>query len=212
MSVACVFCLASGELTDRQVLIRGRQLYLCAPRGQLVEGYLIVAPYECIGCFASAPSSYFEELAMLQAAVMRFYADAYGIQRPSFYEQGRAGGGAVVDPLGGFPHHAHMCCLPLDLDLHALLLEHSRVAVTSPVDAAGVSDGRPYAYVSAAGRRAVYVPRTRDEWRSLEQLRLKPRVAELIGLGGRGNWRSYPGDEALERVIEDFQRTMDGGV
>lgn len=212
MSVTCVFCLGNRALTERQILLRGAHLYLTAPRGQLIEGCLIVAPYECIGCFAHAPTSYLEELTALQTVVGRFYAEAYGVTRPSFYEQGRAGGGAVRDPLGGFPYHAHMCYLPLDVDLHPLLRDHERVAVSGPRDTADASAGRPYAYVAAAGRHAVYVPRTVDGWRSLEQLRLKPRVAEYIGLGGRGNWRDYPADDALERVADSFQRVMDGGM
>lgn len=212
MSVGCVFCLGNGELTERQILVRGSQLYLCAPRGQLVEGCLIVASYECIGCFAHAPASYVEELESLQALVGRFYADVYGVERACFYEQGRAGGGAATDALGGFPHHAHLCCLPLDVDIHPLLRDHARVPVNGAFDTAQASAGRPYAYVAAVGRPAVYVPRTRDGWRSLEELRLKPQIAELIGLGGRGNWRCYPGDDALDRLVDRFRPTTNGEV
>jgi diadenosine tetraphosphate (Ap4A) HIT family hydrolase len=208
MSAACVFCLANGQLAERQILLRGEHLYLCAPLGQLVEGWLIVAPHECVGCFAHAPVSHLEELATMQALVTRVYADEYGVTRPSFYEQGRAGGGAVIDALGGFPHHAHLCCVPLDVDLHPLLGEYAAAPVDGPSEAAAASAGRPYAYVEAAGRRAVYVPRTPQDWRSLEQLRVKPRIAELIGLRGRADWRSYPGEDALERVADRFQRAF----
>lgn len=212
MSVACVFCLDNGELTERQILLRGSQLYLCAPRGQLVEGCLIIAPYECVGCFAHAPAGYVEELAALQALVERFYAAAYGIQRPCFYEQGRAGGGAVTDTLGGFPHHAHLCSMPLEVDLHPLLRDHAVVPVDAASEVRDAAGGRPYAYLDAAGSRAVYVPRTREGCRSLEQLRLKPRIAELIGLPGHGDWRRHPGDDALERVVERFRGTMNGDL
>ena len=208
MSATCVFCLANGELAERQILLQGEHLYLCAPRGQLVEGWLIIAPHDCIGCFAHAPDAHLEELATMQALVTRIYADAYGVTRPAFYEQGRAGGGAAIDGLGGFPHHAHLCCLPLDVDLHPLLHEHAAVPVDGPAQAEAASAGRPYAYVAAAGRSAVYVPRTPQGWTSLEQLRLKPRVAELIGLRGRADWRRYPGDEALERVADRFRRAL----
>jgi hypothetical protein len=170
----------------------------------LIDGCLIIAPYECIGCFAHAPASYLEELDALQALVARVYA----VARPSFYEQGRAGGGAATDELGGFPHHAHLCAMPLDVDLHPLLREHAAVAVDRASDAAATSAERPYAYVEAAGRGAVYLPRTREAWGSLERLRLKPLIAELIGLRGQADSRGYPGEDVLERMANRFQRAM----
>jgi hypothetical protein len=209
MTVPCVFCLANGELDERQVLLRGTHLYICAPRGQLVEGCLIAAPYECIGCFAHAPASHLEELAVMQALIEGFYRDAYGVERATFYEQGRAGAGAAIDSAGGFPHHAHLCSLPLVVDLHGVVArEYAAVHVTNVDDSAHVSSGRPYLYVEAAGTRAVYLARSAEGARSLEQLRLKPRIAELLGLGDRGDWRAYPGDEALERVIDRFREHL----
>src|SRR5437762_7776005 len=116
--IPCVYCLRSGRLRREQILLRGRHLYLCAPRGQLVEGYLVVAPYECTGCLADLPAAFIPELVRLKKMVEEFYATAYGVWSATFYEQGRAGGGARAEE---FPLHAHLCCLPLTLDVHPLL-------------------------------------------------------------------------------------------
>jgi hypothetical protein len=195
-----VFCLGNGHLREEQILERGDHLYLCAPRGQLLEGCLIIAPYRCIGCFARAPASHYAELERIQCVVEAFYADAYGVTGATFYEQGRAGGGAVIDANGGFPHHAHLACVPLALDLHPLLArEH--VTLDGPLSAVR----SPYVYVDCLDRRAVYVPGSRAGWAALEQLRLKPTVARLVGLAERGDWRAHPGDRELGRVIERFR-------
>src|SRR5437763_912232 len=89
--IPCVYCLRSGRLRREQILLRGRHLYLCAPRGQLVEGYLVVAPYECTGCLADLPAAFIPELVRLKKMVEEFYATAYGVWSATFYEQGRDG-------------------------------------------------------------------------------------------------------------------------
>jgi hypothetical protein len=212
MTAACAFCLSTGELLEGQILLKGTHLYLCAPRGQVIEGCLIIAPFACVGCFAHVPAAHLEELAALQALVRRYYAGAYGVERAAFYEQGRAGGGSLTDPLGGFPHHAHLCCLPADVDLHLLLREYVSVPVRGHVDVAEAARGRPYAYVDAAGRRAVYLPRTAADRRALEQLRLTPRIAALLGLPGRGDWRRSPVEAVLERVADPFHQAFEGAT
>jgi hypothetical protein len=210
----CVFCLGNGHLRAEQVLWRGDGVYLCAPRGQLVEGCLIIAPYRCVGCLARAPVTHLAELEHMRCVVGEFYARAYGVTRATFYEQGRAGGGAVKDFEGGFPHHGHLFCLPLAVDLHRVLAKDY-----ATLDGSVLTEVRsPYVYVDgidgAVGyrRRAVYVPRSHDGWTALEQLRFKPTVARLIGLPHRGDWRVHPGDRELEKVIERFRsyRAMNG--
>jgi Protein similar to CwfJ C-terminus 1 len=204
----CVFCLENGHLRAEQILWRGDSMYLCAPRGQLLEGCLIISPYRCIGCLARAPATHLAELEVMRRVVEEFYSHAYGVTMGTFYEQGRAGGGAETDPDGGFPHHGHLFCLPLAIDLHR---ELARDYAT--LDGAALTNVRsPYVYVDAVDgvaedrRRAVYVPRSQEGWAALERLRLKPTVARLVGLPQRGDWRVHPGDRELEKVIERFTR------
>ena len=62
-------------------------------RGQLVEGYLAIVPYRCIGCMALTSARCLSELVRIRDIVAEFYLEAYGISEPLLYEQGRAGGG-----------------------------------------------------------------------------------------------------------------------
>jgi hypothetical protein len=35
-------------------------------------------------------------------------------------------------------------------------------------------------------------------------MRLKPTIAELMNLPGRGDWRCYPGDQELQQLVMKF--------
>jgi hypothetical protein len=206
----CVYCLSNGELHGGQILLRGRHFYLCAPQGQMVEGYLVIAPFFCIGSLSAFPADWFPELNWMKEVVSEFYREAYGVTDGTLYEQGRAGGGARIDEAGGFPHHAHLCCLPLAVDLHAILdRQYLRKRVSGPDNLPIVARERPYVYLEGPdsdGLRAccVYVSTTDEGRRELERMRLKPIIATLIGLPDRGNWRAYPGDRELKSLIRSF--------
>lgn len=204
----CVYCLESRELRDRQILLRAEHLYLCAPRGQLVEGYLAIAPYRCIGSLSQLPAEWFADLARLASVVAHFYEKAYGTKRMTLYEQGRAGGGASVDGDGGFPLHAHLCCLPVSVDLHGVLTRtYARKSVDGIHEIPFVVRNEPYLYVESADAKSVYVARSTEERAELERKRLKPEIAALMGIPERGHWRAYPGDRELEQLIERWRST-----
>ncbi|CAN5362820.1 hypothetical protein BH24GEM3_BH24GEM3_14920 [soil metagenome] len=207
----CVYCLCDSELRNEQILVRGDDFYLCAPRGQLVEGYLVIAPYRCFGCLAMLPYRCFAELARMKRLVLDFYRDVYGIAQPTFYEQGRAGGGASTDEAGGFPLHAHLCCLPCTVDVHGLLSSRFlRENLSGPHELAAAARSEPYVYAESGGEVAMYVPRGDTGRAELERMRLKPEIATLLGLPERGHWRAYPGDQELERVIQRFTAFQEG--
>jgi len=206
----CVYCLSNGELHDDQILLRGKHLYLCAPQGQIVEGYLVIAPLSCTGSLSALPTSWLPELNFLKNVVSAFYREAYGVTNGTLYEQGRAGGGAQFDEAGGFPHHAHLCCLPLAVDLHTFLGQrYARTNLSGPENLSIAAPDCPYVYIEGPDseglyKRCAYVPVTDEERRELEQMRLKPVIATLIGLPDRGSWRTYPGDRELESLIKRF--------
>jgi len=207
---ACVFCLKNVLITDQQILKRGASFYLCAPRGQITEGYLAIAPYLCIGSLSQVPAQFFSELTRLKRVVEDFYRSAYRVTQATFYEQGRAGGGAAIDQVGGFPLHAHMCCLPVPLDLHTVLAQHYvRRDVLGAHELPEATRGEPYVYVegmdaSGSYRRSAYVAGSHQARSELEHMRLKPMIAGLMGLPDRGDWRAYPGDGELREAVMKF--------
>jgi diadenosine tetraphosphate (Ap4A) HIT family hydrolase len=200
--VPCVYCLDNGVLRSEQIVDRGRDLYLCAPRGQLVEGYLVVAPYRCTGCLAALPTGQFAELLRMKRLVTEYFRGAYGVPRALFYEQGRAGGGTAA---AQFPLHAHLCGLPLDLDVHKLLgARYPSRRVAGLRDLPAVAAGNPYVYLDSRGQERVYLPADDADRAELARLRLKPQIAALAGVPERGHWRDHPGDRELQRLLDRF--------
>lgn len=171
----------------------------------MVEGFLAIAPYACVGALSRLPAAAFEELASLQARVRRFYASAYQTNAVLFYEQGRGGGGASVDALERFPLHAHLCSLPMDVPLHTFLAQRYRcLSILGLAELRCATGNQPYLYVEAAGRCAAYVAGTKEQIGEIEQARLKPMIARLMGLGERGDWRAYPGEHELAQVTQKW--------
>jgi hypothetical protein len=203
-------------MTAEQILREGHHCYLSVPKGQMIEGYLAIAPYRCFdgrrhrGCLAHLNNEELQEVKQLRDMVGHFYRECYGIDHATFYEQGRAGGGAVIDTTGRFPHHAHLCGLPLKIDLHSWLKERfEQQLVNSLLELPTIANRRPYVYIEGVDRkgkcvRAVYLSVDKGRMQELETLRLKPVIADLLGKPDRWNWRIYPGDTAARRVRRKF--------
>jgi len=203
----CVFCRENDHFRDEQILVRDSSFYLCAPLGQLVEGYLVIAPYGCGTSLSQLPADRFAELDAMVAIVEDFYRLEYACADAIYYEQGRAGGGARVDPDGAFPLHAHLCGLPVACDLHGLLGgRYARVDVGALSDLRAAAAGQPYVYASAGGRQAVYLGRTKEQREELERFRLTPQLAALLGIADQGDWRQYPGRDKLDSLLRRFGR------
>jgi diadenosine tetraphosphate (Ap4A) HIT family hydrolase len=209
---ACVFCLSSASFSDQQILLRGRTMYLCAPRGQLVEGFLAIAPYECVGALSLLPPESFLELERFANVIESFYREAYGCSSWLSYEQGRGGGGAMADIEAGFPYHAHLCAVPMTVNLHESLAERFLASeISSLRELRSVPRHRPYLYVDCADRhgrrqKVVYLPSTVEMSGELERSRLKPLIAKLAGIPERGHWRGYADDAELAAVTARFSR------
>lgn len=202
----CVYCLQNEILSDRQILLRGENLYLCAPLGQMIEGFMVIAPYQCIGSLSKMPLDYIRELENLTAIVAEFYAKAYRTSHMTFYEQGRAGASASRDGIDGFPLHAHLCCLPREVDLDAILAPHySKLNLTGLRQLSERVPDAPYIYVEDIDGKSVYVARDSEGRTALERKRLKPEIAALLGIPERGYWRTYPGYGELNQLIKQWR-------
>jgi diadenosine tetraphosphate (Ap4A) HIT family hydrolase len=226
----CTFCRQSpsgaSEIAPEQVVLRGRYFYVLVPLGQLIPGFLIIAPYSCDSgqggarCLAELPDEAIAELGELKETVRAFFEHALGETSPIFYEQGRAGGGAQTDATGRFSHHAHLCCLPHPVAIDGWL--EGRFASTR-LDGLGELAGKlrqlgaqPYVYLESTVRNGTEVrrrlftgtgPARRSE---LETLRLKDPISQLLGLPERANWRDWPAHDDVAAVIATFEEHLAG--
>lgn len=219
----CAFCghgnaLHGEPVLSDQILARGQHFYLCAPLGQIVEGFLIVAPYTCrcpktkrlFRCFAHIQDYELEELNRIIKIIAQFYRNYYGCNMFTQYEQGRAGGGASYDENGRFYHHAHLCHIPANVDLRpSLSAEFASVHLDSIGSIKNVSNGEPYLFLSNINsdgltQSTIYLPRDNITRRRLEHIRLKDIIAKTLGCPEKWNWRAYPGTDEIDTVRQQF--------
>jgi diadenosine tetraphosphate (Ap4A) HIT family hydrolase len=211
-SIKCVFCLDTGSLDARQVLQRSSSAYLAAPLGQVVEGFLTIAPYRCVSSLSQLAAEELADVVALQTLARRFLDVVYGVKSTICYEQGRGGDGSRLDSADGFPLHAHLCILPVTPPLGDRLAESARSHLKRHFRKRQLSalnelpracSGQPYLYLEAP-YPTVFTGRNDVERRELSRARLKLLLTDLAGVPARANWRTCPGYEELNRLIQNW--------
>ena len=214
---SCVFCLKNKILNDEQILLRGEYLYLCAPLGQITEGYLIISPYSCnidigsrLGCLSSFNKNMFSELIIFKNIVKEYYKYRYGNYHPVFYEQGRAGGDKIYDTSGRFPHHAHFCGVPKNLNIHSILSsKYEEIKINSISEIVRYKSKGAYILVDSYDKNyskkiSLYTSYNELQEMELEKFRLKPIIFELEEDFSDPNWRLDPEENKMLKVISTF--------
>ena len=110
--------------------------------------------------------------------------------------------------------HAHVCCLPVAADVHGLLEEgFHQQPLFGPLELAAATAGRTLRLRrQRRSANGVYLPRDEEGRSDLVRMRLKPAIAELIGVPERGYWRDYPGDAQLQRLKQRFAAFLESRV
>jgi diadenosine tetraphosphate (Ap4A) HIT family hydrolase len=97
LNESCLFCNPALYGQEKQVLLRSDHFYIFAGLGPIIEGYLIIVPYQCkmsdniFRSISDLSNDDLDELSFLRNLISEFYKDTYGHPGLSF-EHGRAGG------------------------------------------------------------------------------------------------------------------------
>lgn len=211
----CAFCSPEQSFEPTQILLRGEYFYLLAPKGPPKEGYLMIVPYLCqnlenkFRCFANLPLYQANEFENIKKIVEGFYKYCYRVSAGLYYEQGR-GGGDDVDLLQGYSHHAHLCCIPADINIHTSLRQRlgSKVIETYE-EIAQVYNNMAYIFVEGIDfdgivrKRVFYVPSG-----DIERALLRVVIAEKLGVPPRLSWRDYPGNVEIAETVSKFSEYL----
>lgn len=112
----CRFC----NPPDRErIIYETPNFYVMLSLGPIVEGYLLICSkdhFDCCGKIDLVHAKEFDELAEL---VRHILIKAYGYC--IFYEHGRAGSCMTFSEGSKHCYHAHMHCVPIDLELNHLM-------------------------------------------------------------------------------------------
>jgi hypothetical protein len=212
----CPFCFPAA-VAPNQLLAVTEHFYLLAPVGQLVEGFLGVMTHVCgdhpvrLRCLDDVPAAWAHDLHRLQRLIARFHHDVYGMPT-LFYEHGRGGDGSSSPPEGGYVFHPHLCALPGDHRVHMVLARRfSHRAVPHFPDVRDKIGRQPYLYVHTPSEERRSRPVAyfgTDAWtgESISALSVKRLVAEVGAIRQDCDWRRYPGESELVRLIAVFNQ------
>lgn len=215
MANECLFCNPRKSFAPNQILLEGQYFYLFAPKGQIIEGYIILAPYSCttirFQSLADTPSNYMAELLNFVNIIQLFFKTCYGIKHGVFFEHGRAGICLTYKHSWSDCYHAHLCCYPVDINLHDVLMkQYSARQIKDCSVIPMVAKDRRYLYlesVNAFGgvsRNIFYVS---DDC-VIERGFLRGMLADRLGCQERADWRTYPGEKEIASTSIRFSQFM----
>lgn len=205
----CVFCNTKDSFKDEQILYKGKYFYLVVPKGQIVDGFLIIAPYSCdisnggIISLSTASNEVFNELKALIKHIKKFYKYSYNIDSFSYYEQGRGAEGKIRDDLNDFPIHSHVCTLPSTYNFQEYMKNnYNEVLLNQLEDINKVKTH--YLLLSTCGnieRICAYTGKNQEQIEELSHFRFKKIIADLLNCHEKEQWRMC--SEIDEKIIND---------
>lgn len=212
----CVFCNIEDNFTEEQILYRGKYFYLVVPKGQIVEGYMIISPYKCdihdggIRSLSTAPKEVFKEMKAILEHIKKFYEFSYNIDSFSYYEQGRGAMQNEVDDLNAFPIHSHVCTLPSIYNFQEYMKNNYKEISLSKIE--DIEKINTYylllSYVNNSKERiCAYTGKTPKQIEELSHFRFKKVIASCLGCEDREQWRLCADidQEAIGKVLTKYR-------
>ncbi len=114
-----LYCRFCNPPDKERIVYETSNFYVMLSLGPIVEGYLLICSkehFDCCGKIDTILAKEFDELAEL---VRQILIKAYG--HCIFYEHGRAGSCMTFSEGSKHCYHAHMHCVPVNLELNNLM-------------------------------------------------------------------------------------------
>ncbi|OCA55560.1 hypothetical protein [Photorhabdus namnaonensis] len=208
--MGCIFCHPESSFEKDKILLRGKYFYVFVPKGQIIEGYIIIATNKCetdaggYRCFAEIyDEEAIKELKEFKNIINDFYREYYNISNPLCYENGRAGGCIIMDPNQKYCYHAHLCCFPTEIDLHNRLKDQFKMHIIDSLDELKMfGETGPYIYVEDSGNKYVF---TIGESDFIERGMIRTVLAKNLNVPERSDWRDNEGIKEMDATAKKFK-------
>lgn len=174
----CMFCDVDGGL----ILAQTDNFYLIRDRYPILEGHLMVISKGHYGCMGEIPIPLFNEIEALRGEAEAYYEGKKYI----VYEHGRAGHCVKLSGSQVTCHHFHLHFVPLDVNIHPVLIERyvaKKTTSTSHVPELYNRFGE-YLYFENSLREGFYYPATQH----VESHLLRTLVCIAADLVHRSDW------------------------
>ena len=198
--INCPYCdeFENGPKYGDRILYESKNFVVFPALGQIVEGYLLIAPKKHYIAMGEIPSRLYSELSSVCEKVRKILSENY--QKPLFFEHGPVSqtkrGGCCVD-------HAHFHAVPVNVDILDDLAKHFEYKEIKSFNELKkqFKKGAPYFYYESSSEEK-YLFKIPEVVPSQYIRRL---VAYKIGKPGRWDWRIYRGMDKLLRTVEKLK-------
>lgn len=161
--------------------------------GQIVEGYLLIAPKKHYLSIAALPNELFNELEFVKKKIEETLTNIY--IKPIFFEHGSV---SEKQRAGCCVTHAHIHAVPADVSISDFLSKNfiaNKIKFYSELP-----KNEAYLFLEEKNERFVY---SIEEFVPSQYLR--KIIANRLGCAEKGDWRAYPGINELKKTIEKLK-------
>lgn len=194
----CEFCNRKRE----EIIGESENLYITPSLGQIVEGYTLICTKKHILSFSQLPEQFYAELERLKEKVKRMLSEIYC--SPLFFEHG-----AVSEKEHGSCciNHAHLHCVPFNLDIFEEIIRHSKLIPKQIIDILELKNQHKeyFYYENQQGKKWMFELNQRFPRQYLRQI-----ISVKAGVPEKWDWRIFPEHKRFsstkEKLSEKWQR------
>ncbi len=198
----CQFCtelktrkvLFNGEIIEgNRILYETENFFVFPSLGQIVEGYLLIAPKKHYLSIAQIPEELYPELVKIQKKVEEILTRNYS--KPLFFEHGPL---SETEKGGCCITHAHLHCVPANVNVLDYLKKHFKyIKISSYSD---LNKQTPYFFLEQSENKFLF---------SLNEIVPSQYIRQIIARGlntpEKWNWKSYLGLSELKNTIKKLE-------
>jgi diadenosine tetraphosphate (Ap4A) HIT family hydrolase len=197
----CYFVALYQHQMRNRIVFRASDFAVMPTIGQIVEGHVLVLPFQHYTSIGGLPHSQISELEGLLGLLKRTILSSYGVQ-PVFFEHGTACEDKESGGCGIYHMHLHAVPLPNGINLKTSISLPMR-EITSLFELKGIiSAGRSYVlYIDQADNKFV------SENARLPSQYMRKTLADALG-SRNWDWRTYEREERLVSTFDKLSKAM----
>ena len=196
----CVFCKGKKNIE----LFSSKNFFVMFDESPLLNGHLIIASKEHIGCAGELSFELLMELEKVREKTTDLLLQSYG--KICFFEHGRAGHCVSFSYDERLCHHFHMHALPFAKDIIDILKKRfNYIILKKYVDINSFFDRYgDYFYFESFERKKYFFPVQTD----IESHLLRTVIAKKIGHPERADWKKYENYQMIKDAKKILKKSL----
>ncbi len=205
----CLFCSKFGnEPKDSRhpyfdfVIWENENFVVVPAKGSFVTGYLIIITKKHLLSMANLPDNLLLELSQIKSHIRKILSRLF--TRPVFFEHGDV---CATEKAGGCIKHAHMHCLPLELDVFPRLMKsykHSKIKSFEEIRKNGL-ENKSYIYFENQFQDKYILSQGKV---AMPSQYLRRVIAEELDMPDEWDWNVAPFESNVRETLKIVNGTI----